>query len=83
MKHTPGPWTYDKASGAVIYNENVMIGRVFQDKNGPLIAAAPEILEALQLVQPFCILRGSANVDEEQWRNVMDAVERAIAKAKD
>ena len=49
--------------------------------NARLIAAAPEMFEALQLVQPFCILRGSANIDDEQWRDVMDTVERVIAKA--
>lgn len=58
-KHTPGPWyvTGSEAGGAMIVNTDTIIAR--WPENGPsrsqvpnarLIAAAPELLEALQAI---------------------------------
>ena len=52
-KHTPGPWAIDAGlDGAVIYNGSGTIANVPEDLlassfNARLIAAAPELLEAL------------------------------------
>ena len=54
-KHTPGPWTYEQISNnAYVIDENgsaVMLYRNPDDEmkaNASLIAAAPELLEALE-----------------------------------
>lgn len=57
MTHTPGPWIADgeliKRDCAALGNTNVKIAKVSQrnlntDGNARLIAAAPELLEALR-----------------------------------
>lgn len=52
-KHTPGPWKVAAIPGAVIAMDNTTIAKVFYgersvcDANARLIAAAPELFEAL------------------------------------
>jgi len=52
MKHTPAPWkiegkyTYHAIFGG--HNNNRLVAEVPEDANAALIAAAPELLEALQ-----------------------------------
>lgn len=83
-KHTPGPWDLlDGDNGYEITSGNIIIAQVTdepcatqEDANARLIAAAPDLLEALEMAD--AALSG-ANMD-------MKAVERktraAIAKAK-
>jgi hypothetical protein len=59
MKHTPGPWTYDRSgyslyvnSGRELVTALSMDGKRMEtsEANARLIAAAPELLEALKSV---------------------------------
>jgi phage tail protein X len=56
--HTPGPWTYQASAGDhdwLVYSENsdardIAIVRRFHEANAALIAAAPDLLAALQAI---------------------------------
>lgn len=54
LKHTPGPWTAERG-GAIVANGNVLATvQMGQQRNARLIAAAPELAEALrELVNGF------------------------------
>lgn len=78
-QHTPGPWmvrSYDSSSvgtkdymTAIIYGEN----REEETANANLIAAAPDLLEALETLE---------NDDNSIPSFAWDMVQSAIAKAK-
>ena len=64
-KHTPGPWRV--ANGVQIRSQRDQIAKIWMMRNGEgnanarLIAAAPELLEALQTVvanapEPYCAI---------------------------
>lgn len=79
-KHTPGPWTASKpfTDGRVRINHNdghgfILVGEV-DLRDASLIAAAPEMLEALKECYP---LLGAAHL-----RHALEAVRAAIAKAE-
>ncbi|WP_436879521.1 hypothetical protein [Escherichia coli] len=48
FKGTPGPWDYDTALDAIFNKSCLFICDVSDKENARLIAAAPELLEALQ-----------------------------------
>lgn len=48
FKGTSGPWDYDSALGAIFNKSCLFICDVSEKENARLIAAAPELLEALQ-----------------------------------
>jgi len=91
MTHTPGPWVveyYDsvrsKANGefvcnAITYNK---YGRteeqrlLLQEANARLIAAAPDLLEALKKYQQYNRLKNDSDAE------IYDIAETAIAKAE-
>lgn len=84
--HTPGPWRPSMHySGAEVYGGGVCVADVYgKDKraNAHLIAAAPELLEALQeLRSAFGRAVQPADMREE-WRPVWNKARSAIAKAK-
>ncbi len=76
--HTPGPWRSNDFSQSVygyIFGDNQAICRIFLDgdeceANGRLIAAAPDLLEAL-------LLFTSGPIDKRTY----EAARAAIAKA--
>jgi hypothetical protein len=84
-QHTPAPWSYDEFNGKLWITDDTCIGTIAQlvtdsekgnwdeDKaNARLIAAAPELLAALQEIESrFC-------TGEETFRSIARA---AIAKA--
>ena len=81
--HTQGPWQFHKR-GQRVYGgkvDGVMIAQVSinpqWEENGRLIAAAPEMLDALQLVV------GSLdfNRDDSVSKEVLRRIELIIAKA--
>jgi len=58
-KHTPGPWRLD-AHNNVMHKDGLVAfpcisGGFPQEANARLIAAAPELLEALQVLMEKCI----------------------------
>lgn len=92
-KHTPGPWKKVIDSGgqinivapdgynlAVIPDPNQEGGRGEEDfKNGDVLAAAPEMLEALKLI------RSSLSIEDEENLNnwtAVHAMDQVIAKAE-
>src|SRR5260364_69237 len=84
IKHTPGPW---RQAGACIYRESQPIGRVYsvsaEDEgstlaNACLMAAAPDLLEALKSVRATFGDTASQCVINKRICWVMDS---AIAKA--
>ena len=48
FKGTPGPWGYDSELGGIYGDKCSFVCDVSDNKNANLIAAAPELLEALQ-----------------------------------
>jgi hypothetical protein len=86
-KHTPGPWRYQEGTDAYTHIVHTGVNRFLcqlaQDTSGVaeanarLIAAAPDLLEALQLV---CATLGQSN----DWRDDSQMARKAraaIAKA--
>lgn len=82
MKHTPGPWSVDyevSEDGPMIVNRTgVCFVQVYSVKgkakhDAHLIAAAPEMLEALEDVKRYC---------EDHGRDYPASVWKAIAKAR-
>lgn len=79
-RHTPGPWTYDKHSGRITTADGTtMIGATSISRdhaaNGTLIAAAPELAEALE-----AFVDGKARGDREMTARVTQA-RAALKKA--
>ena len=89
QNYTPGPWAFDSAHDQVIVESgfgNVAIAETYGEDweaNARLIAAAPEMLEALQLV----VERLSTYVHKMNVKNnfhekvAMEAARTAIMKA--
>ena len=78
VKHTPGPWSFNQAKGKVLACV-AMAGKLLvfkskvSDADGQLIAAAPELLEALVAV--LNAGRGTSG------RIILDAEDEALARA--
>jgi hypothetical protein len=83
-KHTPGPWVYEvNHSGSAIAKDGCCIatthGRAAitgaplpHEANARLIAAAPDMLNALKMVAA-----SSASLRGEEWTAVLDAIDKA------
>ena len=90
-QHTPGPWTAepyrvgDSAYKIVYDADGHWLAEVFDVPNAPdtaaadarLIAAAPELLEALRNLVGLAEMRGSLH----EYRAALDEARAAIAKA--
>lgn len=95
-KHTPGPWKVGGDDDDIV----VMTGPFFvatihencnhgcTDANARLIAAAPDLLEALRAsnkaaerIAEFCRKSGR-DFDADHWQAIAEAGEAAIAKAE-
>jgi hypothetical protein len=90
-KHTPGPWVADEddVSPIVCHAESrEIIAFVFRETkdcvgNAILIAAAPEMLEALEAISPMLPRSlSTATWGDPAWTDALRKVEAAIAKAK-
>ena len=86
MKHTPGPWRVDYAMGIRGAN-NVPLAYVLSDSSSDstpdaqLIAAAPELLEALEMLITIEPNYFSADAYERSlWENARDIVAKANRK---
>lgn len=86
-KHTPGLWHV--ANGCQIRSEKHQIARAWMMRNGEgmanarLIAAAPDLLEALEELKCELIL-SDVDMDyiESHFRKALDKAHTAIAKAR-
>lgn len=63
MSHTPGPWAYDSENNfppAILDSDDHLVASIAQDwvddpaANARLIAATPDLLEALELLVEDC-----------------------------
>ena len=86
MKHTPGPWRVDYAMG-IRGADNVPLAYVMSDSSiiptpdAQLIAAAPELLEALEILITIEPNYFSADAYERSlWENARDIVAKATGK---
>lgn len=105
VKHTPGPWSFDgPAHSIIVWGPTPELRVCFMTSDGPaeanarLIAAAPDMLEALSEARTtISILRTQVMVDigrcadprESRWEGVpeklkerLDAIDAARAKAE-
>lgn len=93
-KHTPGPWSVSKYGDDynITYNtDGNWLATVYDDDDpfagrpeadAHLIAAAPELLEALKAIQ-LQALQSSVNSAANEWgREALDLANAAIAKAE-
>ena len=94
MKHTPGPWVVDPAvrQGFTVYapkegfivgtqDEEGRFGAIESKANARLIAAAPDLLEALQDVCARLLYRGVSTNAGHPDRTALEVARAAIAKA--
>lgn len=72
FKGTPGPWHYDDELGGVYSKSCLFVGDITDKDNAKLIAAAPDLLKALQL-----IMSGDFHMPKES----ADVARLAISKA--
>lgn len=82
MKHTPGPWYWDSEG---LGSKDVLVfgkGYPFEmtsTANRNLIAAAPDLLEALQFAEKA--MAEGRNVTYPEWYGVINKARAAISKA--
>lgn len=79
FKGTPGPWFWQ---GGVLCNKDFIIGGLGHNFNNQanknLIAAAPELLEALQL----CVALINGNGRGCELQNAQNAIAKALGESK-
>ena len=88
-KHTPGPWRYEESTKTIralpsnywLCTMDSWDGAVSHEANAALIAAAPELLEALKGVVMLWDDLYSGMQDGEE-ASLWEAAKRAIAKAE-
>jgi hypothetical protein len=89
-EHTPGPWRYfisaNKTTGqrwSNVTGDGLQIaGAVPSESDARLIAAAPELLDALKLLfEDWVTLVGDDCEDNEDVRRIWQACQDALTKA--
>lgn len=87
-KHTPGPWYVVPLDTdlRVVAHQGYRVARLYPEdvENARLIAAAPELLEALQAcatILPRYHMSGKTTGEDEEHSAVLERVLEAIAKA--
>ena len=91
-KHTPGPWIVDEAclvwaeaAGEYValtdHDDAAPIPMEQREANARLIAAAPELLEALEALSPHRTGYGQS-MDWQAYNEAQKKARAAIAKAK-
>lgn len=83
-QHTPGPWLVRKTGGAgwpeqrgfaIDFNEaqEQVVDFVYEEADAYLIAAAPELLAALEL----CAGLAAHRMTDDEWRQVQATIAKA------
>ncbi|ANA73641.1 hypothetical protein [Pseudomonas aeruginosa] len=90
-KHTPGPWEYSPVRGSIallhIYCADnkgpfhVERSDAETDANAKLIAAAPELLEALQHIEEYWNRDSNEQAMTDALWHIIETAQAAIAKA--
>jgi hypothetical protein len=90
-KHTPGPWNYAHGStdllthdgDDVAYVDTAIPNRSKSEQlaNARLIAAAPDLLEALQILSETAgrVAQGAAVIDERGFNTLSHSISAALA----
>lgn len=94
-KHTPGPWAIDefenyknRSDGKTLINDanGKAIAYVFNEANARLLAAAPDLLEALEALLLQSVKGHSVATRlefSEAGRDILKQCKTALAKARD
>lgn len=88
MSHTPGPWNYSSTTVGIYDTERVLAGKyeniahVHKLENLRLIAAAPELLAALELANTMLNFLYKTTDDHAPDNVDHGRIRLAIAKAK-
>lgn len=89
--HTPGPWAVrpipnpglvDHTGYAIDFNEDQeqVVDFVYEEADAHLIAAAPDLLEALEGVERLCSQSGYVGVNGQYLKVVRAAIAKARVK---
>ena len=84
-RSTPGPWIasdYDVNYVEIDAANGEQVGEAYSPANGRLIAAAPELLEALTLLLQQVDASGNGDAPDFGWPKATQAARAAIAKAE-
>ena len=88
---TPGPWSIrkdseEKGSPLRVHAPSRSIAQVWEHDQGrgnaALIAAAPEMYEALQAMLNGILYTRGASMPEDRWRTLTTIARQAIAQAE-
>ena len=87
-KHTKGPWMYSNDDNGnpygCVHSAETNIALIVHEKDGPLIAAAPELLEALKFGIEELDFGGEPKTPMGYAiRKFQEKAKQAIAKAED
>lgn len=83
--HTPGPWAIDQSGDIYDPASGLGIGEAWRafdnwEDNGRLMAAAPELLEAVAFAHASVASLGES-IKSAQGRCIVDAVQNALLSA--
>jgi hypothetical protein len=93
MSHTPGPWTSrpfgdsfavlaDDKRVCYCYGAFADWSKAQADANAHLVAAAPELLDAVGRALFHATLRGWATTEDHELREVYEQMKAAVRKAE-
>jgi len=76
-EHTPGPWRV-KNTSEVVHGDTILIADAYgqyeqREANAKLMAAAPDMLEALQNVE-----NDDGSIHDPIWKMIKNAIKKAI-----
>jgi len=87
--HTPGPWKRERLcifcpNGSLIaeVHEDYFTHTSEDEANARLIAAAPELLEALILLEREMVESGNAGSEDYGWKPAIEKTRAALSKAQ-
>ncbi|MET3371982.1 hypothetical protein ABIC89_001023 [Variovorax boronicumulans] len=90
-KYTPGPWIHHPDDNIIATNDgrrmlewqarSLHVPAAERDANARLVAAAPELLEALILLEAEMVLSGNAESRDYGWKPAIEKTRAAILKA--
>ena len=87
MAHTPGPWIYSQSmqeGDYLVGTGRKIIARLWggNEDDARLIAAAPDLLAALETVMPWASKAVADHYNQKQGKRALDIARAAIARAR-